>query len=125
MTLDTLAEIVSWDEKRKPTDATKILINKTYTEFCKQTPFWQVQNTSTETGFKGPKLEALISVNFRGQMAPRSYALQHPEAPFIMQYAIQICEVSFGRAWIETEMVAALNRGPHPSVRTQDAIAAF
>ena len=58
-------------------------------------------------------------------MATRSAKLQHPEAPLLMQYLTQGCEVSCGRIWTKTEMATAVNRKPHPTERTPGAISAF
>ena len=96
---DPLAERVSRDEKLRPTDATKIPIPETHTKFCKQSNFWHVQNTSIETGCKGKNLEAEFPVNFRGNMAPRSAALQHPLEPLILQYTTQGFKSSCGKTW--------------------------
>ena len=70
-------------------------------------------------------MEDEFSVNFRGHMAPRSTALQHPAATLHMQFATQICEVICGQACTKTEMALTVNIVPHPSSRTPDTMAAF
>ena len=73
-----LAERVSWYNHRSPKESTKTKRTETYTESLKQILFWKVENTSTETGLKGPNMEAALPAKFRGHMAPISAALQHP-----------------------------------------------
>ena len=96
ITPDTLAERVSCYKEHRPEDATNIIIIETYTDFFRKKAFWKVQNTSTETGYKGPKLEATFPINFMGQMAPRRAALHHPEASLIMKHETQGCDISCG-----------------------------
>ena len=74
----------------------KIKITETYNEFFKQKPFWKLKNTSAETGVKVPNVEAALSVNFRGQMAPISTEFQHPAEPLLMNDATKGCEVICG-----------------------------
>ena len=85
----------------------------------------KLKYAGTETGYKGPKLEAALLVKFKGQMEPRSDEFQHPAAPIIIQYVTQGCEVSCGREWTKTHMEVAANKGSHPSAWTQDTIVAL
>ena len=72
---------------------------------------------------KVPDSKSPFTVNFRGQMEPRSSTCQHPAASFLLQYSIQVFELIYIRACTKTEMEAAVNRLPHPSSRTPESIA--
>ena len=68
------------------------------------------------------KLESVLPVNFRGRITPINSTLQHPLAPLLIQHATQGCGVSCEPVWKKTDTSAAVNRGPHPSEKTSDAI---
>ena len=51
--------------------------------------------------------------------------MQQPEAPNLLQYSTQGCEASCELAWTKIEISEAVNRGPHPSARTTDAISSL
>ena len=59
-----------------------------------------------------------------GLMRPRGIALRHPAAPLLQSYATTGCPVDCGRPWTKEELTLAVQKGPHPSAKTQKAILA-
>lgn len=56
-----------------------------------------------------------------GLMRPRGRALEHPAAPLLLQYAQQGCPVDCGPNWTPEQIQIAVERGPHPSARHDEA----
>jgi hypothetical protein len=61
----------------------------------------------------------------RGEMCPAGLALHHPAAELLKEWASYGCPTRTGRPWALTEMQEAVDRGPHPSAMSVDAIAHF
>lgn len=70
-------------------------------------------------------MKAALTVSFRDNTAPKSAALQHLEAPLLIQYATQGFEVRCRSEKTKTEMTVALHKDPHPSAKTLGAISEF
>ena len=87
------------------------------------------QSPSTQwTRYKGefelpPPLAKLES--HRGGMCPDGLALHHPAAELLNEWASYGCPTRTGRPWKTTEMQEAVDRGPHRSAMSADAIAHF
>ncbi len=59
----------------------------------------------------------------RNNMCPSGVALQHPAASLLLQYATKGCPVMTGKPWTISQMQAAIDKGPHQSALSPDAIA--
>jgi hypothetical protein len=57
-----------------------------------------------------------------GEMCPQNLALHHPAAEKLLQYAAGGCPANTGRPWSKDEMEAAIERGPHASVKDPEAM---
>ena len=49
-------------------------------------------------------------------------ALWHPAAQTLLQYATKGCPIQTGKPWTQSEMQAAIDRGPHKSALEPEAI---
>ena len=58
-------------------------------------------------------------------MCPQGLALQHPAASLLKEWATFGCPAMTGRDWTVKEMTAAVERGPHESSLTNEAIQHF
>jgi hypothetical protein len=58
-------------------------------------------------------------------MCPVGQALQHPAASLLGNWAQLGCPTKMGRPWTKEQMWEAVERGPHRSVLTPDAVAQF
>ena len=63
--------------------------------------------------------------NHRGEMCPLGLALHHPAAPLLKEWATYGCPTNTGRPWKREEMQEAIDRGPHRSALSEEAIAHF
>ena len=63
--------------------------------------------------------------NHRGEMCPMGLALHHPAAPLLKEWATYGCPTNTGRPWKREEMQEAIDRGPHRSALSEEAIAHF
>ena len=61
----------------------------------------------------------------RGEMCPSGLALHHPAAPLLNEWASYGCPTQTGRPWTKAEMQEAIDRGPHRSALSGEAIAHF
>ena len=61
----------------------------------------------------------------RGGMCPQGLALQHPAAPLLKEWAQFGCPAMTGRDWTVQEMTEVVERGPHESALTSEAIQHF
>jgi hypothetical protein len=61
----------------------------------------------------------------RGEMCPSGMALLHPAANLLKEWATYGCPTNTGKQWTPDQMQAAVDRGPHWSALTDDAIARF
>jgi hypothetical protein len=58
-------------------------------------------------------------------MCPAGLALHHPAAELLKEWASYGCPTRTGRPWAPTEMQEAVDRGPHCSAMSDDAITHF
>jgi len=58
-------------------------------------------------------------------MCPAGLALTHPAAETLLDWATFGCPTKTGNNWLRQEIEEAIERGPHRSVMTPDAIAHF
>ena len=63
--------------------------------------------------------------SYRGQMCPSDVALHHPAASLLKEWATYGCPTRTGRPWTKVEMQEAVDRGPHQSALSKEAIAHF
>jgi hypothetical protein len=61
----------------------------------------------------------------RGEMCPSGLALHHPAADILREWATYGCPTRTGKPWTRAEMQAAIERGPHRSALSDEAIAHF
>jgi hypothetical protein len=61
----------------------------------------------------------------RGEMCPSGLALFHPVAELLEEWATYGCPTQMGQPWTQELMQAAVDRGPHCSALSDDAIAHF
>ena len=61
----------------------------------------------------------------RNNMCPSGLALHHPAAAELLKYATQGCPTETGQNWTKEMMAAAVERGPHVSALTPEAIEYF
>ena len=59
------------------------------------------------------------------QMAPSGLALRHPAGHLLAEWSAFGCPTMTGRPWTKEEMTAAVERGPHKSALTEEAILHF
>ena len=80
---------------------------------------------TTYTGeFELPDPHPTLSEH-RGGMCPSGLALHHPAAPLLKEWATYGCPTQTGRPWTTAEMQEAIDRGPHRSALSKEAIAHF
>ncbi len=87
------------------------------------------QSPSTQwTRYKGefelPPLLAKLESNW-GKMCPAGLALHHPAAELLKEWASYGCQTRTGRPWAPAEMQEVVDRGPHRSTMSANAIAHF
>ena len=58
-------------------------------------------------------------------MCPAGLALHHPAADLLKEWATYGCPTQTGKPWTCEEMQAAIERGPHRSALSDEAIARF
>jgi hypothetical protein len=58
-------------------------------------------------------------------MCPSGLALHHPAAPLLKEWATYGCPTNTGCPWKREEMQEAIDRGPHQSALSEEAIAHF
>ena len=58
-------------------------------------------------------------------MCPAGLALHHPAADLLKEWATYGCPTQTGKPWTREEMQAAIERGPHRSALSDEAIAHF
>ena len=58
-------------------------------------------------------------------MLPRNFALTHPAANLITEWADNGCPVDCGDDWTYDHIITALKRGPHKSAKSKEAIQAL
>ena len=63
--------------------------------------------------------------SYRGQMCPSNMALHHPAASLLKEWATYGCPTRTGWPWTKEEMQEAVDRGPHQSALSDEAIAHF
>ncbi len=61
----------------------------------------------------------------RGEMCPAVLALHHPAADLLKEWAMYGCPTQTGKPWTREEMQATIERGPHSSALSDEAIAHF
>ncbi len=64
-------------------------------------------------------------VAHRNNMCPSGLAIHHPAADELLKYATKGCPTETGQNWTKEMMAAAVERGPHASALTPEAIAYF
>ena len=62
---------------------------------------------------------------YRNAMCPTGQALGHPAAGILLQYATKGCPVRTGQQWTKEMLWEAVERGPHQSALTPEALAHF
>jgi hypothetical protein len=55
-------------------------------------------------------------------MNPNKYALKHPAAPLLKEYADDGCPVNCGPDWSKDKIETLLEKGPHSSAKSKEAI---
>ena len=79
-----------------------------YVEFCKANLLWETRRgESTASAPAFDPAEPML-VRFRGQMAPRTVAKEHPVALLLREYATKGCPTECKRNWKIVEMQAAI-----------------
>ena len=63
--------------------------------------------------------------DYRNSMCPTGRALNHPAADILSEWATFGCPTRTGRNWTKDEMWEAVERGPHRSATTPEAIQHF
>jgi hypothetical protein len=58
-------------------------------------------------------------------MCPSGQALEHPAAPTLTEWAQFGCPKKTGQPWTKEEIWDAVNRGPHQSALSKEAIEHF
>ena len=58
-------------------------------------------------------------------MCPAGLALHHPAADLLKEWAMYGCPTQTGKKWKREDMQAAIERGPHRSALSDEAIAHF
>ena len=58
-------------------------------------------------------------------MYPSSLAANHATTPLLKEWAQKGCPVDCGTDWSRSQIIAALQRGPHISAKHPDAIASL
>ena len=69
--------------------------------------------------------ESIERREYRGGMCPQGLALEHPAAQLLTDWAKFGCPAMTGKEWTLEEMEAAIERGPHASAVTPEAIEHF
>ncbi len=69
-------------------------------------------------------LEGTWEVTAR-KMAPWGQALHYPAGPLLQEWELYGCPTHTGKEWSREEMSAAIERGPHQSALTADAMMHF
>jgi hypothetical protein len=82
------------------------------------------QWTKYKGGFDLPP-PRLSLAEHRGEMCPSGLALYHPAADLLEEWATYGCPTKTGKAWTKSQMHEAVDRGPHWSALSDDAIAHF
>ena len=62
---------------------------------------------------------------YRNSMCPSGRALEHPAAPTLTEWAQFGCPTKTGQPWTKEEIWDAVNRGPHQSALSKEAIEHF
>jgi len=83
------------------------------------------QWTSHLGAFMPSITESLETRQHRGGMCPSGLALHHPAASVLREWSLFGCPAMTGREWRINEMTAAIERGPHESALTPEAIEHF
>jgi hypothetical protein len=58
-------------------------------------------------------------------MCPSGLALHHPAADLLAEWATYGCPTRTGKRWTKEKMQEAIDRGPHRSAMSEEAIAHF
>ena len=80
--------------------------------------FWSKHQGKTNI----PKQLPTPPSRYRSHMCPAGLALLHPATPKLLQYATRGCPVQSGLPWTQEQMQAAIDRRPHKSALSPDAI---
>jgi hypothetical protein len=64
-----------------------------------------------------------IAKIFKGLMVPSGAALDHPEAPLLLELATVGCPADVGEQWTMEMIEAAIRHGAHPSAMQPEAAA--
>jgi hypothetical protein len=62
---------------------------------------------------------------YRNSMCPSGRALEHPAAPTLTEWAQFGCPTKTGQPWTKEEIWVVVNRGPHQSALSKEAIKHF
>ena len=100
----------------KPSDNEYIPTTQTRKEIEKAT-----KNAITKEVSIPSDLPIKERIGKKGLMWPRTYAVNHPAAPFLQTYALNGCPVDCGDQWTRDRIEAAIEHGPHRSARTPAA----
>ena len=86
----------------------------------------KTENTEkTETDETLNPAQSKYHVSFRGRMRPDDSIRHHPAFPLLFKYATEGCPVNCGEPWTREHLEAAINRGPHISARSPEAVSAL
>jgi len=84
------------------------------------------ENTEkTETDETLNPAQSKYHVSFCGRMRPDDSIRHHPAFPLLFKYATEGCPVNCGEPWTREHLEAAINRGPHISARSPEAVSAL
>ena len=75
-------------------------------------------------GFDLPYPVAPLETHW-GKMCPAGLALHHPAANILKEWATYGCPTQTGKPWTRKDMQSAIERGPHRSALSDEAIAHF
>ncbi len=84
----------------------------------------KTQWTMYQGEFELPTPKAPLAAH-RGEMCPTGLALCHPVAELLIEWSSYRCPTRTGKRWTKAEMQEAVDRGPHRSAMSDEAIAHF
>ncbi len=84
----------------------------------------KTQWTMYQGEFELPTPKAPLAAH-RGEMCPSGLALRHPATELLIEWSSYGCPTRTGKRWTKAEMQQAVDRGPHRSAMSDEAIAHF
>ncbi len=95
----------------------------------KKTTEKQENIEKTETGKDNNEAlnpaQSKYPISFHGCMRPDVSISHHPAFPLLLKFATEGCPVDCGEPWMQEHLEVAINRKPHISARSPEAVAAL